>query len=359
MGAGRAGLFLGVYTASWAYAEALIFGEASGRLGLDPSLAAGLLGVAGIAAGGLGLLALSRAPRRLAPLLAPLPALAYAATMLGGGWLSLALAYPLMALAVAVVGAAVMGYLLDTSWPGSWPRLVANFRVSQTLSRGVVLGVLLVLGVAEAPVLAALAGIPLAYAAVSAPVLVPMRRVERLARLIDGISTAVATMNPSRGGIPLGLYLASALAGVGIAAGARFQLTPYLSGVSHEERLMVLAAYSILYALGSAAASLAPSLSVGLAVGLAAWLLHSHLEPGAAFSLLGGLLGYAETSLALAVLAHEPTAIARYTGIALILAAGGILAYSLHPTMAIATAAALALTAAAGRALARGRPRWQ
>ncbi len=75
--------------------------------------------------------------------------------------------------------------------------------------------------------------------------------------------------------------------------------------------------------------------------------------------MLGGLLGYAETSLALAILAHEPTAVARYTGIALILAAGGILAYSVHPTMAIATAAGLALSAAAGRAAARGQPRWQ
>lgn len=358
MGAVRAGLLLGVYTASWAYAEALIFREASGRLGLDPSLAAGLLGVAGIAAGGLGLLALSRGPRRLAPLLAPLPALAYAATMLGGGWLSLALAYPLMALAVAVVGSAVMGYLLDTSWPESWPRLVASFRVSQTLSRGVVLGALLALRVAEAPALAALAGIPLAYAAVAAPVLVSMRRVERLTRLIDRISSAVVTMNSRRDGIPLSLYLASALAGVGIAAGARFQLTPYLSGVSHEERLAVLAAYSILYALGSAVAAAAPSLTAVLAVGPAAWLVHAKLEPEAAFSVVGGLLGYAETSLALSILTQEPTAAARYTGIALLLAAGGILAYSINPTVAMATAAALALAAAAHAATARSQPRW-
>lgn len=359
MGAAGAGLLLGIYGASWGYAEATIFGVATSMLGLDPNLAAGLLGVAGMTFRGIGILAFSGASRRLAPLLAPLPALAYLAAMLGGGWLVLALAYPLMAIAVTLVGSVVVGYLLDTSRPEDWPRLMAVLRITQTLTSGVVLGVLLMLNIGEAPVLAALAGIPLVSAALSAPVLVPMRRVERLSKMVDDMARALVTLNPESRRIHTGLYLAAALAGVGLVAGARFQLTMLLSDVDFRTRLHTLAAYYTLFSLGAMAATIAPSPIVSLALGLTAWPIHASLDPLTAFIILGGIGGYADTSLSLYLLNRDPLSPAWYSGFAVLSAAAGVLGYSVSPPLATAVAGAVGLAALASWARERVRVRWQ
>lgn len=353
LGAFRAGAFLGVYMASWAYAEVVLLAVAVESLGVKAHVASGILGVAGLAASGLGLLFLSRlGVARVAPVLAPLPALAYAVLLLGLDPLAMAPLYPLMAVAAAIVASAVVGFALDTSDPDSWPSLVASMRVSASLARGAVLAGILLVGAPLVPALAGLAGVPVVYAAVTAPLVVSMRRIHKLSLLVDDLYWAIATGYPRSTRVGLAPVLAAALVGAGLAAGARYQLAPVVGSLTHEERLYALALYALAYSAGSALAAAAPALSLAAGAGALAAAGHAILDPVEAHALAGLALGYSETAIAVLVLRSAPTALAHYTGLALLAAALGVLAYSATPTplpLALASVAAFAYYIASPR----------
>jgi hypothetical protein len=319
----RSGVLLGLYTAAWAYTESLVFGIAVGRTGLSPRLAAGFLGLAGLAASGLGLLALSTTPRRLSMILAPIPLAGLIAAYTGSP-AGLALAYPLLALAAAVAGAAALGGVLDATPTWGWRTAAAHLKASASLTRALVLSGLLAAGASQALVAAVAAGALLGYTATrSGPI--PLRVVERLSRALEGL--AGEARGP--GGRWVIAYTATALLGVGPAAALRFHLTPALAAASHSFRLEALALHSILYTLGVAAAALAPSMAGASLAGVTAYAYASRLGWLAAYASSGLLLGYAETTLVLAALERcDPLRVSRLAGAALLAASAGVLIYS-------------------------------
>jgi len=356
LGAARAGALLGVYMAAWAYAEAAAFAVAVGLLGLEGRLSAGLLGMAGLAAGGLGMLALTRAPRRAGLLLAPLPAAGFLAWLATSSPAPLAWAYPVMALSVGLAGAALLGGLLDSAPAWQWRGLVAVFKASAAAARGLALAAMLAAGAPEAALLAALAGVPLVYAA-GAPRLapVPQRRLEELSRLLDDLARALSGAPPRR--VSTGLLAAASLAGLGLAAGARFQLTPQLAGLAHTSRLAVLAAHTGLYALGTLAAAGLGRLWATLAAGASAALAASALGGPWAFAAVGLPLGYSEATLALAALEARPSRAASLSGLSLLAASLGVVVCSASPTPLHALAALAPASLAAAKLASRRGPR--
>jgi hypothetical protein len=325
----RSGILLGFYTAAWAYIEALVFGAATAETGLHPHLAAGLLGLAGLAASGLGLLALSTAPRRLSLILAPAPMIGLAAALTGEPT-GLALVYPPLALAAALAGAAALGSVLDVTPAWRWRMATVHLKASASLTRTLILSGLLLTGASEALAATVVAGALLGYTASRRGPL-PLRAIESLSRALD--SLVGEAKRPGRDWILA--YATVALAGIGPAAAIRFHLTPTLYTVGHALRLEALTLYSLLYALGVAAAAAKPSVAGTALVGLIVHTYASRLEWLAAYALSGLLLGYAETSLVLvAVEKCDPLRAPRIAGMALLTASAGVLIYSILQALA-------------------------